>query len=377
MLKFNKKFGSFDKIRLKKEIQALSRFSPLKTKKQPMIGVDISSSSVKIVSLSKKENEYILNGYSIKPIPTGAIVDGNISDIDSLGSVILDALNECNSTIKNVACSIPNSKSITKNINLPSSIPESELEGQVQTEMIKHIPYALEEINLDFQFNKQLNEDVNEFTVIATKSENIDSLVAVLELAELIPKIVDVEIYAVENAVNFISKVNKEFSIDNVLGVVDIGISATKLSVLENGKLTYTREQTFGGKQLLNDLQRSLGLSLKDSRELLRSGENIESEQQPIIETFMASATQEIERALQLFYSSENAARLDSIVLAGGFSSMTGLSQKIADGSGTHSFVIGPFTNITVNESLEKSKLVNDQPALLTAMGLAIRGLSE
>lgn len=377
MLKFNKKFGSFDKIRLKKEIQALSRFSPLKTKKQPMIGVDISSSSVKIVSLSKKENEYILNGYSIKPIPTGAIVDGNISDIDSLGSVILDALNECNSTIKNVACSIPNSKSITKKINLPSSIPESELEGQVQTEMIKHIPYALEEINLDFQFNKQLNEDVNEFTVIATKSENIDSLVAVLELAELIPKIVDVEIYAVENAVNFISKVNKEFSIDNVLGVVDIGISATKLSVLENGKLTYTREQTFGGKQLLNDLQRSLGLSLKDSRELLRSGENIESEQQPIIETFMASATQEIERALQLFYSSENAARLDSIVLAGGFSSMTGLSQKIADGSGTHSFVISPFTNITVNESLEKSKLVNDQPALLTAMGLAIRGLNE
>ena len=69
--------------------------------------------------------------------------------------------------------------------------------------------------------------------------------------------------------------------------------------------------------------------------------------------------------------------RLDSIVLAGGFSSMTGLSQKIADGSGTHSFVISPFTNITVNESLEKSKLVNDQPALLTAMGLAIRGLSE
>ena len=175
MLKFNKKFGSFDKIRLKKEIQALSRFSPLKTKKQPMIGVDISSSSVKIVSLSKKENEYILNGYSIKPIPTGAIVDGNISDIDSLGSVILDALNECNSTIKNVACSIPNSKSITKNINLPSSIPESELEGQVQTEMIKHIPYALEEINLDFQFNKQLNEDVNEFTVIATKSEKKSS----------------------------------------------------------------------------------------------------------------------------------------------------------------------------------------------------------
>ena len=377
MLKLNKKFGSFDKIRLKKEIQALSRFSPFKTKKQPMIGVDISSSSVKIVSLSKKENEYILNGYSIKPIPTGAIVDGNISDIDSLGSVILDALDECDSTIKNVACSIPNSKSITKNINLPSSIPETELEGQVQTEMIKHIPYALEEINLDFQFNKQLNEDVNEFTVIATKSENIDSLVAVLELAELIPKIVDVEIYAVENAVNFISEVNKEFSVDNVLGIVDIGISATKLSVLENGKLTYTREQTFGGKQLLNELQRSLGLSLKDSRELLRSGENIESEQQPIIEAFMASATQEIERALQLFYSSENAMKLDSIVLAGGFSSMTGLNQKIADGSGTQCFVISPFTKITINESIEKSRLVNDQPALLTALGLAIRGLSE
>tara|TARA_A100001011_G_scaffold398902_1_gene505108 strand:+ start:4778 stop:5911 length:1134 start_codon:yes stop_codon:yes gene_type:complete len=377
MLKFNKKFGSFDKNRLKKEIQALSRFNFFEIKKQPLIGIDISSSSVKIVSLSKKENEYILDGYSIKPIPTGSIVDGNITDIDSLGSVVLDALNESSSSIKNVACCIPNSKTISKNINLPASIPETELEGQIQTEMTKHIPYALEEINLDFQFNKQISEEVNEFTVIATKSENIDSLIAVLELAELTPKIVDVEIYAVENALNFISKINKGFSINSVLGIVDIGISATKLSILDNGKLTYTREQTFGGKQLLNELQRSLGLSLKDSRELLRTTENIESSHQSIVENFMNSATQEIERALQLFYSSENAMQLDHIVLAGGFSSIKGLSQKITAGSGTQSFVISPFTKIAINKSIEKSKLTNDQPALLTAMGLAIRGLNE
>ena len=162
-----------------------------------------------------------------------------------------------------------------------------------------------------------------------------------------------------------------------MLGIVDIGISATKLSVLDNGKLTYTREQTFGGKQLLNELQRSLGLSLKDSRELLRTTENIESAHQSIVENFMNSATQEIERALQLFYSSENAIRLDHIVLAGGFSSIKGLSQKITAGSGTQSFVISPFTKIAINKSIEKSKLANDQPALLTAMGLAIRGLNE
>ena len=377
MLKFNKKFGSFNKARLKKEIQALSRFNFFEIKKQPLVGIDSSSSSVKIVSLSKKENEYILDGYSIKPIPTGSIVDGNITDIDSLGAVVLDALNDSNSNIKNVACCIPNSKIITKNINLPTSIPETELEGQVQTEMTKHIPYALEEINLDFQFNKQINEDVNEFTVIATKSENIDSLIAVLELAELTPKIVDVEIYAVENALNFISKINKNFSINSALGIVDIGISATKLSVLDNGKLTYTREQTFGGKQLLNEFQRSLGLSLKDSRELLRTTDNIESTHQSILDNFMTSATQEIERALQLFYSSENAIRLDRIVLAGGFSSINGLSHKVTTASGTQSFVISPFTEISINESIEKSKLANDQPALLTAMGLAIRGLNE
>ena len=377
MLKFTKKFDSFNKARLKKEIQALSRFNFFEIKKPPLVGLDISSSSVKIVSLSKKENEYILDGYSIKPIPTGSIVDGNITDIDSLGAVVLDALNESNSNIKNVACCIPNSKIITKNINLPTSIPETELEGQVQTEMTKHIPYALEEINLDFQFNKQINEDVNEFTVIATKSENIDSLIAVLELAELTPKIVDVEIYAVENALNFISKINKNFSINSALGIVDIGISATKLSVLDNGKLTYTREQTFGGKQLLNELQRSLGLSLKDSRELLRTTDNLESAHQSILDNFMTSATQEIERALQLFYSSENAIRLDRIVLAGGFSSINGLSHKVTTGSGTQSFVISPFSEISISESIEKSKLANDQPALLTAMGLAIRGLNE
>ena len=363
MLKINKKLASLRNYPLKEKLENLSSFNFFEGKKQPILGIDISSSSVKIVSLSKKENEYNLDGYSIKPIPTGSIVDGNIAEIESLGAVITDALNECESDLKQAACCITNSKIITKNINLPASIPETELEGQVQTEMTKHIPYALEEINLDFQLNRQINEDTNEFTVIATKSENIDSLIAVLESAGLIAKIIDVEIYAIENALNFISSIDENFSIDRVLGVIDIGISATKLSVLENGKLTYTREQTFGGKQLLNELQRSLGLSLKDSREFLRNGEALEEGRQSIIE-----------RALQLFYSSENATRIDNIVMAGGFSSMEGIVQKITAGSETQAFVISPFSGIGIGNRIEKSRLKNDQPALLTAMGLAIRG---
>ena len=374
MLKINKKLASLRNYPLKEKLENLSSFNFFEGKKQPILGIDISSSSVKIVSLSKKENEYNLDGYSIKPIPTGSIVDGNIAEIESLGAVITDALNECESDLKQAACCITNSKIITKNINLPASIPETELEGQVQTEMTKHIPYALEEINLDFQLNRQINEDTNEFTVIATKSENIDSLIAVLESAGLIAKIIDVEIYAIENALNFISSIDENFSIDRVLGVIDIGISATKLSVLENGKLTYTREQTFGGKQLLNELQRSLGLSLKDSREFLRNGEALDEGRQSIKENFMNSAAQEIERALQLFYSSENATRIDNIVLAGGFSSMEGIVQKITAGSETQAFVISPFSGIGIGNRIEKSRLKNDQPALLTAMGLAIRG---
>ena len=205
MLKINKKLASVRNYPFKEKIENLSSFNFFEGKKRPILGIDISSSSVKIVSLSKKENEYNLDGYSIKPIPTGSIVDGNIAEIEPLGAVIADALYECESDLKQAACCITNSKIITKNINLPASIPKTELEGQVQTEMTKHIPYALEEINLDFQLNRQINEETNEFTVIATKSENIDSLIAVLELAGLTPKIIDVEIYAVENALNFVS----------------------------------------------------------------------------------------------------------------------------------------------------------------------------
>ena len=147
--------------------------------------------------------------------------------------------------------------------------------------------------------------------------------------------------------------------------------------VLENGRLTYSREQTFGGKQLLNDLQRNLGLSLRDSREFLRGNKKIGIEHQQIIENFMGSAAQEIERALQLFYSSENAIRLDNIILAGGFASMDGMVQKITAGSETETFVIKPFSGMNIGERVEKSELENDQPALLTALGLAIRGFGQ
>ena len=222
-----------------------------------------------------------------------------------------------------------------------------------------------------------MNSDVrlSSFSFVATKSENVDSCVVALERAGLVPKVIDVELFALENAVSLTSLINQEDKSHQVRGIVDIGSSTTKLSVLENGSITYNREQNFGGKQLLNEIQRNYALSYEEAKTGLAESSLESGYEAKTIAPFLESAAQEVERAIQLFYSSSNASSLEHISLTGGCAAVKGIVESISSKTDTPVDIVNPFNKIAIGERVNKLKLQQEATMLLTAFGLSARGL--
>ena len=345
--------------------------------KKTLLGVDISSNSVKVLEISQENTLYSLEAYGIEPTPPDSVVENTITDPEAVGLAIERAVLKSGSTSTEAACAIAGSKAITKKITLPSEVSEQDLEGQVQLEMVQHIPHPIEDISIDFQIENNPTDSGTpyEITVVATKSENVDSCVVALEKAGLTPRIVDVELFALENAISLASLLSREDKSSQVMGVIDMGSSSTKLSVFENGSINYNREQNFGGKQLLNEIQRSYGLSYEEAKAGLAESSFEPEYEEKTLAPFVESAAQEVERAIQLFYSSSNASRLEHISLTGGCAGVEGMVESISAKTDTSVDIINPFNKISVADRVDKMKLKQESTMLLTAFGLSARGV--
>ena len=344
--------------------------------KKNLLGVDISSSSVKVLEIAQDGAGFRLESYGIEPTPPNSVIENVVTDAEAVGDSIEKAVARSGSNLKECACAISGSKVITKKITVSSEIPVKDLEGQVQLEMVQHIPHPIEDISIDFQIENN-PEDSGlpfEITVVATKSENVDSCVVAVERGGLIPKIVDVELFALENAVSLTSKISGDDRLTGILGIVDIGSSSTKFSVLEAGSITYNREQNFGGKQLLNEIQRNYGLSYEEAKSGLAESSLEAGFEEKVVAPFVESASQEIERALQLFYSSNNAARVEHVLLTGGCASLNGIADSVMARIEVPVDLISPFGKIPLSRNIDPKKLKRDAPMLLTAFGLSSRG---
>ena len=172
----------------------------LSRKKPPLIGLDISSTSVKLMELSKTGSSYRIEGIGVEPLPANAVVEKNVAEVESVGESVKRALAKSKVKSKNCAIAVSGSSVITKKITMPASLSEDEMEGNIQLEADQYIPYPLEEVNLDFHVlgESENNPETVDVLLAACRSENVDDRVAAVELAGLTPKIVDIEAYTVE-----------------------------------------------------------------------------------------------------------------------------------------------------------------------------------
>ena len=223
----------------------------LKPKKPPVIGLDISSTAVKLLELGKSGDRLRVESYAVEPLPANSVIEKNISDVEAVGDAIKRAVKRSGTRTKFAAVAVAGSAVITKVIPMPSSMSEEDMEQQIELEADQYIPYPLEEVNIDFEVLGPSENDPEKVDVLlaASRSENVDVRVAAIELAGLKAKIVDVEAYAMENAFGMLAPQLPDQGMDQTVAVVDVGATMTTLNVMHDQKTIYTREQVFGGKQ--------------------------------------------------------------------------------------------------------------------------------
>lgn len=347
----------------------------LSKKNKPIIGLDISSTTVKLLEISKQGSGYRVEHYAVKPLPPNAVVEKNINEPEVVSQVLKSLVQSTRSKTKDAAVAVSGSSVITKLVEMPGDLSEEQMETYISTEADQYIPYPLEEVALDFDIVGQSakNPDQVEVLLAACRSENVETRVLVLEEAGLNAKVVDVEAYTVERAFGLVRE-QFEDQDEQVVAILDIGATMTTLSVLVDGKTIYTREQLFGGKQLTEEIQRRYGLSAEEAGLAKKQGGLPDDYETEVLEPFKDAVVQQVTRSLQFFFSSSQYNDVDRIVLAGGVASLEGLSTIIEEKLGTPASVADPFADMSIASRVNTAALVNDAPSLMIAAGLALRG---
>ena len=349
----------------------------LKATTPPLIGVDISSSSVKMVELSEvpKKGGYIVERYVIEPLPKDAITDGNINNLDAIAECLQSAWKRMGSRIRNISLALPAAAVITKKILLPAGLREEDLEYQVESEANQYIPFALEEVNLDFQVIGPAPGNPGEIEVLlaASRKGNVEDRVAAAQAAGLKAVVVDVEPYAAEIAFEQISMQLPDGAVDKCVALVDIGASVMNVNVLRNGQSVYTRDQQVGGNQLTQQIQGMFGLSAEDAESAKRNGGLPDNYESDVLSPFRENVVMEIARALQFFFTSTQYNEVNYIVLSGGCAVLPGLDDAVATRTQVSTMVANPFALMTLSSRIKPRQLQADAPSLIVACGLAMR----
>ncbi len=344
------------------------------TKKQPLIGVDISSTAIKLLQLSQTGGRYRVEHYAVEPLPPNAVVEKNIVESEAVGEAVRRALTRSGSKTKFASAAVAGSSVITKTISLPGNLDEDELEDQIQLEAGQYIPYPIDEVSLDFEVIGPVptNPDMVNVLLVASRSENVELRQSALELGGLTAKVMDVEAFAMENAFKLIAD-QLSVSRDGLVALVDVGATMTTLNVLRNQRSIYTREQVFGGKQLTDEVMRRYGLSYEEAGQAKRQGGLPESYEIEVLEPFKEAMVQQISRLLQFFYAGSEFNRIDQLVLAGGCASILGIAEMVEEQLGVPTTIANPLANMSLGPRVQAHALAQDAPALMIACGLALR----
>jgi type IV pilus assembly protein PilM len=344
-------------------------------KKPAILGLDISTTAIKLLELSKSGDHYRVESYAVEPLPPNSVIEKNISDVDAVGEAIRRAVKRSGTRARHAAAAVAGSAVITKVISMPANLSDDEMESQLMLEADQYIPYPLEEVNLDFDVLGPSDDDPeqNDVLLAASRSENVDVRVDAIEVAGLKAQVIDVEAYAMENAFSLLKEQMPDHGLDKTIAVVDVGATMTTLNVLHDLKTIYTREQVFGGKQLTEEIQRRYGLSYEEAGMAKRQGGLPDNYIHEVLQPFKEAMAQQVSRSLQFFFSSSQYNKVDHIVLAGGSSSIPGVAEMIEKSVGIPTTVANPFSNMVISPKIKAQVLSNDAPALMIACGLALR----
>jgi type IV pilus assembly protein PilM len=351
-------------------------FSIFNPKARSLVGVDISSSAVKMVELSVDGKDgYRVERYVMEILPKDVVSDGNIVNLELAADSVKRAWKRLATSTKQVAIALPAAAVITKKIIVPAGQREDLLELQVESEANQYIPFPLEEVNLDFQVLGPAPSAPDEIEVLiaASRKEKVEDRVAVAEAAGLKPVVMDVESYAILAAFELIEKQLPEGGKGKVIALVDIGANVMSLVVFRNHQQLYVREQVFGGNLLTQDVARHYGMSFEDAEIAKRTHSLPDNYETELLRPYMENMALEVSRALQFFFTSTQFNQVDLVVLAGGCAVIPRVDEVVAARTQISTIIANPFANMSLSGRVMGKNLLTDAPLLMVACGLALR----
>jgi len=341
-----------------------------------MLGLDVSSSSVKLVELGRnKAGQLVLERCAIEPLERGWVTDGNIEKFDEVAEAVRRLVKKSGAKTRNVAMALPPSAVITKKIVLPGGLSDVELEMQVEAEANQYIPFPLDEVSLDFCVIGPSAASAGDVEVLiaAARREKVQDIQGLAEAAGLKPVIVDVESYASRLAAGRLIENLPDRGTGTIVALFEVGALTTSMQVIRDDEVLYERDQAFGGAQLTQLIVRQYGFSLEEAESKKRSGELPEDYESSVLQPFVESMVQEIGRALQFFFTSTPHNKVDYVMLAGGSAALPGLTEAVTQQTGFPCSLLNPFDGMEIGEGVRLKKMKRETPSYLTSCGLALR----
>lgn len=345
-------------------------------KQKTLLGLDISTSSAKLIELSKTGDTYKVESYAAEPMPADAIADKGIEDVEAVGEAIRKAVKRSGTRTKLAAVAIGGAAVITKTVQMSASLSEQELESQVELQAEQHIPFPSEEIQYDFQVAgvSDTDPDLVDVLLAATRKENVNQRQTALEIGGLTAKVVDIEAYALENALQLLKHQLPEGGMGHTIAVVDFGATTTTFSVFHDLKIMYTRDQGFGGRQLTEEIMRHYGLSLEEAGRAKKEGGLPAGYENDVLEPFIEDMVQQVNRSLQFYLTSTTEhATIDQMIICGGCAQIAGAAERIQDRLGIVTAVADPLGDMKISGRAKSQMVEADATSLMVACGLALR----
>ncbi len=343
-------------------------------KRKKVLGLDIGTTAVRLVELSRSGDRFRLERFAVEEMPLNAMSENEIKDVNAVAATVKRAVMSSGSKIKNTAVAVSSAQVIVKTITMPSSFSESELEEQIMVEASQYIPYPMEEVNLDFCVGDTVGDgEMVEVLLVASRSENVDARIAVLEQAGLNASVMDVETFALENAFPLVKGQLLNSAQVHTVALINVGDATTTMAVLRDGNGIYTREQMFGDIQLTEAIQQHYGLSFEQAERARKNNELPDDFNTQVLPAFRKAIAQQVSRLLQFFFSASGVSSLDHVLLSGQCATIPDVAATVAEMTGIPASIACPFDAADSSSNIDRQQLEKEASAMMIASGLALR----
>ncbi|SPJ34221.1 type IV pilus assembly protein PilM [Kushneria phyllosphaerae] len=343
---------------------------------QGLIGVDITSATVKLLELERHSDHWRVASWAVRPLVDRAVVERRIRDVDQVVMALSRAIDHAGPRARRAVVAVPTGAVITKVLSMPVSFDDNDIAQRIAMESDKHIPFPFNEVTLDFQrlgVNARY-DDQQDILLVACRRQDMQQLTDVLEQVGLEPAVVDVEMFAMERATRYLlSRISHHP--DRGSALIDIGASMTAFHIVHRGRIVHTRDNVMGGRQLTDEIRQHYSLTFDDAGRAKKTGD-LPDYRQRILHPFRESLVQQIMRSLKLYYTTAGACDIERLILAGGSSVIEGLAERLAEESRLEVVPANPFATMRIGSGIDNASLALDAPAMMTACGLAMRSLS-